>query len=1178
MTFFGAVPRRLLPWLFVGPHVLLLGGFLFSRSTDTLWLVLIAIVVGVFAVWSLRLLCTVAGTHDWKYLPAAALALVCSGSVLVEFGALLLARLVIVPDPTDPFGTGMLGEHLSAGWDTLGKPVAGLGLVFACCELVLARKPGNRLDRLVDMVRRNAVQIGPADRRWYQDMAVWGLAAAAVVCVLLPCLGPSNGTARLTFLGIAFAEYGKIFFLFSLARVAAIESGKYAEGQMALMTVLRVIRGLRPSELSWQVVTVTVRELGFKLFPMGLFLAVAAASALRQDFGTLIPAFAGMIGVTWAVTAHNTRRDSATVRATVAAYGSFLRAFAVMVVFAVLAAGLFPGYIKERTDVWADPWAYRWDAGCVVVEGSSLPVAPTGTVACQRSRVADTESERSQVSHALAAIADGGLWGRGLRDTKSGYLPAGSTDFVLAVVWNKLGGLVVLSLVALLVLLGAALARLFHPPGSGWRPSLGSLAASGLSAMVTGQCLFVYAATAGLIPHSGIPVPLISRGGQSTLVILATLVVLCCVAATSGNLRQTAAAEAAAAQPAARTGATNASATMTAPVAARRGSWRGALAPVAVFAMITMLTTVVAYPAPLSRHGLFTAYDEHRTACAARTATRENLISQAPDPATCSTDRIAFARTGIEISFAGVPGLRQNRGTGQWELIGDPKLDGMALSDLTGLVRTGDTIGLLERTYGPIVNGTAGADLSRRISPAHGRSADGGLALTLDPGLQHRVAVGLTSDDDQGAGPLAGGVVVMDAATGRVLAAASAPTTQAQQPTATATVDSRADAEFSRQHKSYANLADDPTKLEDGKADSDCDRQGIDPKHQVKCWKWSYTQPSAKVAAPADDPGLLRYVGNDSKVKRPSPTVNRALGNEYGLGSTFKVVIAAAYLDRPGTSADDLIAAPETLSLSSRVAIHNTGGGQCPGTVAGKISLTRALAVSCNTAFVGLARQLGWSAIAEQAGRFGFRVGACRDVDEWLSGPQLDAHGATALVGSADSCVPSTVDGVSIGNNALGGQDVRGTPLAVASMMATVANGGNAIRPTLVGSAVRPETGRVIRPAAPVQTRALGESADTQLRTALSQTAVDGTAGGLRDAVGAGSLWLKTGTFELVPQSQPLPSGTFVRDDSWMAGFVDTPTGPVSFAVVVEAPDQLAGSQRARHLVQTICRALGVRG
>src|SRR6185369_9526253 len=61
-------------------------------------------------------------------------------------------------------------------------------------------------------------------------------------------------------------------------------------------------------------------------------------------------------------------------------------------------------------------------------------------------------------------------------------------------------------------------------------PDRARLFAAGLAASILGQYAFVLAATLNWIPHSGITVPLLSRGGQSTLALAGGVVIALAVA------------------------------------------------------------------------------------------------------------------------------------------------------------------------------------------------------------------------------------------------------------------------------------------------------------------------------------------------------------------------------------------------------------------------------------------------------------------------------------------------------------------------------------------------------------------------------------------------------------------------------------------------------------------------
>ena len=1164
-------PRVFLPQAFIAL------GFWLSRSTDTLWLLIAVSCVGGLCLLMLRLF---AHEPDGGAAPEA-VAIVLSATVLLEIGALLVVRLVVVPDPEVPFGGGSSGMAWEAGWSALIEPVLVVGLLLVAYWLVwrpaMAGSIRGRIRRVADaqIDRANSEPNGgrPAS-------GVKALLRAALVCavVVLPFLlplvndsGGGAGAAGLTFAGIATPEFGKLLFVGVLAVVVARES-HHADGALAVQ-LLRQLRQMWRDRRTYPItgraaLTRAFHIMRFVLLPLGWFALVAACSALRHDFGTLISVLAATIAITWAATRQFVRRRSAgfgaggrpraLLRRTVAAYQLFLAIGVVLLGLTSVVAVGFTDYVHERAQVWSDPWVYRWGAGCVPSTQPPAVDLPPGLSFCQRSLAADTESERSQVAAALSAIADGGIWGRGLRDTASGTVPAGSTDFVLAVMWDKLGGFVVLGCALLVVLLGAALRRAIPPPPDrdDPGPTPARLFATGLAGMIVGQFLFVFAATLNVLPHSGIPAPFLSRGGQSTLaLLLAVTAVLGAAQAVRQRQDTTIARRPAAGYPQAP----------ARPIGERPGISLGTLVPAMLCLAAAVSITVFPYPAPIPAHGVLPmAYADARPRCPGRGEDAAGLTAPAPDPATCSNDQIAYLRTRIAVLFNGHPGLAQVRPAGVWQPVPSANLNGLTVADLAGLLRVGPAgAGVVDLSYPEVVYGSAGTSLARRLGPpSAGTEPDGSLSLTVDPALQHVAATALRTDGGGGIGPLAGAIVVVDARTGAILVSATAPGESGASVTADPAQAGAAGDRFLATHGGYARPGPDGT-LDGSAADPACRREGSDADAQAKCWRWSVEQtPPAGVG---DDAVLRRYVANDSGVDLPSPMVNRALGKWYGLGSTFKVVIAATYLENSRGSATDLLPAPSTLVLAPGVVIHNAGGGRCPGTSGdGMITLTQALAVSCNTAFVGLAERVGWPAIAAQAAKLGFRVGTCDGAPAWL---------ANAIVGAVASCVPADADEVSIGNDALGGQDVQGTPLQLAGVMAAVANAGKAMRPVLVSAVRTPGSAGPTRTSGSDPETAFSARTAEQLKKALSRTAVDGTAAGLQATLHT-DIWVKTGTMEVVPAGEPLPPGQFVRQDAWITGFLDIPTGPVGFAAVVETRDEKAGAHQVRFLAQTICQAL----
>jgi cell division protein FtsI/penicillin-binding protein 2 len=102
-------------------------------------------------------------------------------------------------------------------------------------------------------------------------------------------------------------------------------------------------------------------------------------------------------------------------------------------------------------------------------------------------------------------------------------------------------------------------------------------------------------------------------------------------------------------------------------------------------------------------------------------------------------------------------------------------------------------------------------------------------------------------------------------------------------------------------------------------------------------------------------------------VSTPEGELRRALEGRYAPGSTAKIVTAAAAL-AAGVEVDAPVDCPPSRRYGERE-LRNAGGDG-PGT----IGLVEAMARSCNTAFAGLAEDVGAEALLAMAETFGFGV------------------------------------------------------------------------------------------------------------------------------------------------------------------------------------------------------------
>jgi cell division protein FtsW len=151
---------------------------------------------------------------------------------------------------------------------------------------------------------------------------------------------------------------------------------------------------------------------------------------------------------------------------------------------------------------------------------------------------ADPQKTGYQLIQGLIAIGSGGWFGTGLGSSRAkwDFLPNAHSDFIFAVIGEEVGlagAVVILAVFALLILAGIRIA--VHASGTFER-----LLAAGVISWIGLQTVINLGAVTGLLPITGVPLPLVSFGGTALVVTLVGVGVLASIAraqTVSGNGR-----------------------------------------------------------------------------------------------------------------------------------------------------------------------------------------------------------------------------------------------------------------------------------------------------------------------------------------------------------------------------------------------------------------------------------------------------------------------------------------------------------------------------------------------------------------------------------------------------------------------------------------------------------------
>ncbi|MFZ5907950.1 MAG: penicillin-binding protein 2 [Nitrospirota bacterium] len=288
------------------------------------------------------------------------------------------------------------------------------------------------------------------------------------------------------------------------------------------------------------------------------------------------------------------------------------------------------------------------------------------------------------------------------------------------------------------------------------------------------------------------------------------------------------------------------------------------------------------------------------------------------------------------------------------------------------------------------------------------------------------------------------------------------------------------------------------------------------------------------ISKPSFDPNLFtRGITQDNWqtiiTDTKNPMLNRALQSQYPPGSTFKIVTAIAGLE-------ERVITPDT-HVNCRGGIqHGSWHFGCWRRQGhGVVSLHKAIVESCDVFFYEVGKRLGIDTISEYATNLG--LGAKTGIELGSERQGLIPNSQWKL---RTMKLPWYLGETFIA--AIGQGYVAATPIQMALLMNTVANGGNLYKPSLIKDSPPVLKGRV---------KASAESLETVKKGLFGVVnEAGGTGWAAKTSVPIGG---KTGTAQVVSMRSGISShAEQFRDHAWFVAFAPVEKPEIALAVLVE--------------------------
>jgi penicillin-binding protein 2 len=288
------------------------------------------------------------------------------------------------------------------------------------------------------------------------------------------------------------------------------------------------------------------------------------------------------------------------------------------------------------------------------------------------------------------------------------------------------------------------------------------------------------------------------------------------------------------------------------------------------------------------------------------------------------------------------------------------------------------------------------------------------------------------------------------------------------------------------------------------------------------------------------------------------PLQNRALQGRYSPGSTFKIAVAVAALEEGVVTPDYRVFCPGGATFYGRFFKCHLAGGH------GSVDMRHAIEKSCNTYFYTLGNMLGVDRIHKWASLLGLGERSGIDLPNEIKGlvPSTEWKKTT----SEPKWYPGETISVSIGQG-----QVSVTPMSLAVMMMTVANGGTRFTPHVLKAVDEGKGWQPVPPPPPQSSVKMKKSTIDALHDGLWMV-VNAAGTGGRARIEGFNVAGKTGTAQVISiTGAKVAKGKMdVRDHGWFVFFAPHDKPEVAGVIFAEhAEHGYLGAPIAKYAIET---------